>query len=113
MIKAIIIGSNDNRFQYKINKILNIHNLNFGEYELALFYGGAGNFELLRKHLEMSKRFHIPRKIIITINEDCKFKSTINDFTRSIQICRNIFGTKVEILAYYLELENQTTTVFS
>lgn len=104
MVKAIIIGSMDYRFQRDISDLINLKGLQYGEYYLVLVQGGAGNFDQLVSHLKMAKTHHKPEQIVLTIHEDCTYNSQVNDFHRAIQICRDIFGTTVKVSTHFFAL---------
>ena len=104
MIPAIVVGCMDYRMQQKIQNIIGKNNLSYGDYDLVLIQGGAGNFEQLKQHLITAKTLHDPQLIILTIHEDCGYGSTKDNFNESIEICRNIFGENMKIIIEYLTL---------
>ena len=102
MIKTIVFGCMDYRFQENIQNLLKKYNLNYGDYDLVLIQGGGGNFDQLEKHLITSKKLHNPLEVILTIHEDCGFGSKIKDFNKAISICKNILGKECNISIEYL-----------
>ncbi len=104
MIKAIVVGCMDYRFQKDLANLILNKGFQYGEYDLVLVEGGAGNFEQLEIHLKIAKTLHNPGQIVLTIHEDCSYKSRINDFHPAIQICRDIFGTTVKVSTHFLAL---------
>ena len=104
MIPAIVVGCMDYRFQEKIQNLITKNNLSYGDYDLVLIQGGAGNFEQLKQHLITAKTLHDPQLIILTIHEDCGYGSKKNYFNKSMEICRNIFGENIQIIMEYLTL---------
>ena len=104
MIPAIVIGCMDYRIQDKIQKLITQNNLSYGDYDLVLIQGGAGNFEQLKEHLTTAKKLHNPQLIILTIHEDCGYGSTKDYFNKSVEICKNIFGENIKIIIEYFTL---------
>lgn len=102
MIKAIVFGCMDYRFQKNIQYILEKYNLSYGDYDLVLIQGGASNFKQLKEHLITSKKLHNPLQVILTIHEDCGFGSKITDFNIAIDICKNILDKNCIINIEYL-----------
>ena len=104
MIAAIVIGCMDFRIQNHIQNLIKEHNLSYGDYDLVLIQGGAGNFEQLKEHLITAKILHNPQLIILTIHEDCGYGSTKDNFDKSIEICKSIFGENIKIIIKYIHL---------
>ena len=104
MIPAIVIGCMDFRIQNHIQNIIKQNNLSYGDYDLVLIQGGAGNFEQLEQHLITSKKLHNPQLIILTIHEDCGYGSTKENFDKSVEICKKVFGEYIKIIIQYINL---------
>ena len=90
MIKSVIIGCIDYRFQGKIYQTIKSYNLNFWDYDLILIPGGGGNLTECIKYLKMSIKLHNPQNIILIIHEDCQQGATKDDFKNSIKLIRTI-----------------------
>ena len=105
MIKAVIVSCMDYRIQEKIAKIISDYNLNYGDYDLILIQGGAGNFDQLKSHLITSKKLHNPQKVILSIHQDCGYGALNNDFVEALKITKEIFGKNFNICLEYIKLD--------
>ena len=103
MIKSLVIGCMDYRFQCKLYKTIKSYNLNFGDYDLILIPGGGGNLTECIKYLKMSIKLHNPQNIILTIHEDCQQGANKCDFKSSIKLIRTM-GINIPIYTEYLKL---------
>ena len=101
MIKSVIIGCIDYRFQCKIHQTIKSYNFNFGDYDLILIPGG--NLIECIKYLKMSIKLHNPQNIILIIHEDCQQGATKDDFKNSIKLIRTI-NKNIPIYTEYLKL---------
>jgi len=105
MIKAVIVSCMDYRIQEKIAKIISVHNLNYGDYDLILIQGGAGNFEQLKSHLITSQKLHDPQKVILSIHQDCGYGAHKNNFVKALKITKEIFGNNFNICLEYITID--------
>ena len=103
MIKSVIIGCIDYRFQGKIHQTIKSYNLNFGDYDLILIPGGGGNLTECIKYLKMSIKLHNPLNIILIIHEDCQQGATKDDLKISINLIKSIYNN-IPIYTEYLKL---------
>jgi len=94
----------DYRIQSLVMDILHKYNLKVGDYDLIAIKGGAGNFQQLQSHLEVSKSLHDPQLVILTIHSDCGAGASIEDFNEALNITKDIFHEKIPIQTEFIQL---------
>jgi len=104
MIKAVVVGCIDYRYQKLLHDIVLREKLSYGDYDFITIPGGAGNFDILEKYLTISKKLHQPNKVVLTIHEDCGAGVKLEDIKKAVLIARRVFGKYITISTHYLKL---------
>ena len=104
-LKAMIVASSDYRYQEQIQNLIKSEGLKYGEYELILIQGGAGNFGQLEAHLKNSYRLLRPKYLFLLVHQDCRYGSKPEDLNKAREIAEE-FTT--EVYTCYIKLKNQT-----
>ncbi len=99
--KACIVHCMDFRIQSTIDILLTQLGLSLGEFDRVSVAGGAGNFDQLKKHLEISTKLHHPWEIILTVHEDCGYGAKKEDLKQAKKIATD-FNLKVRM--FFLRL---------
>ncbi|OHA15657.1 MAG: hypothetical protein A3G52_00825 [Candidatus Taylorbacteria bacterium RIFCSPLOWO2_12_FULL_43_20] len=90
--KNFIIHCIDFRFQKAHEELISKLGINYGDFDRVAVAGGAGNFEQLRTHAEISNRLHDTDTVILTIHEDCGAGAKKEDFTKAKEIANEFFS---------------------
>jgi hypothetical protein len=98
----IIVHCMDPRIQHTMRKLRRQLNVADGHYDLIAVAGGAGNFEQLEKHLELSKRLHASTTAILTVHDDCGAGAKPEDLKKASEIARKL-GFSVRAFVVHLE----------
>lgn len=108
--EAIIVTCIDFRFQPFINKWI-AENFHPKTYDRVAFAGGVHDFDTILHQIEISKRLHHIKKVILINHEDCgAYGEEGNDEKHSEDLKNAAGGVKaqfedMEVESYYLHLD--------
>lgn len=94
----------DFRIQPTLERLLADEGVMAGDFDRVSVAGGAGNFEVLRTHLELSKRLHRTHRFLLTVHEDCGAGARRADLSEAARIAREVEPGS-EVRGFYVKLD--------
>ena len=78
----------DFRIQQTIERLLGSLEIAYGDCDRVSIAGGAGNFEQLEKHIDLSAKLHNATNLVLTIHEDCGAGAKKEDLPQALKIIK-------------------------
>ncbi|MCA9391623.1 hypothetical protein KC614_00270 [candidate division WWE3 bacterium] len=94
----------DFRFQKTFDSLIESLEIELGDFDRVSVAGGAGNFEQLERHLELTTKLHDAKTLVLTVHEDCGAGATRDDLIKAIGIAKETYPERT-VKAFYVMLD--------